>query len=205
MKEKIIFDLSPIEKKLVWPYQALHCHFGFWLKRGSTAQKFCWRTIFFNQYHVLDHLKQKMAAMGGGAGKPHCGVPLKGKWHINFGRKFRYNVFFFHVKFSFLVIYHLVVRSYFSGGRFSGHPPPKKWVFSKTPSPTQGFRVSPLWKFDWKKWNFTLKNPFIGVFNLHFSQNFGCPLLPKTHPPPLPIFGAPYSENPTIPPGGWGI
>ena len=77
MLGKRIFDLFPIEKKLVRPYQALCRHFGFWPKRGSTAQKFSGGTIFFNQYNVLGHSK-KMAAAGG-AGKLYSGALIKPK------------------------------------------------------------------------------------------------------------------------------
>ena len=52
MVEKRIFDLSPIEKNLVRPYQALGGHFGFWAVQ-------CWRPRFFSE--DLSLIKEDMA------------------------------------------------------------------------------------------------------------------------------------------------
>ena len=106
-----------------------------------------------------------------------------------------------------------LIRGYLIGGwgRFFGAPPQKKLGFFKNPPPPP--RVfggppapppPPLWKFDLKKNEiFVWKNPFLGVFNLYFSQNFGRPPLPKT-PPYSRFWAPPYSENPKITPASLG-
>ena len=80
------------------------------------------------------------------------------------------------------------------GGVFLGRPPQKIGFFQKQP-PLKGLGCPPppapptlkIWLE--KNEIFVWKNPFLGVFNLYFSQNFGRPPLPPTRDfgrPPTP-------------------
>ena len=69
MKEKRIFELSPIEKN--WS-DHIKCLVPFWILADTGVdcrEIFQGTMFFFNQYNVLGHLKQnKIAAVGVGVG-----------------------------------------------------------------------------------------------------------------------------------------
>ena len=74
--EKRISMLSPIGKKLVWPYQALGGHLGFWPPGPPGSTFFRGNIIYFQEYTSKKSSTSKKFSLGGGALIPflHAGL-----------------------------------------------------------------------------------------------------------------------------------
>ena len=66
MLGKGILMLSPIGKKLVWPYQALGGHLGFWPPGPPGSTFFRGNIIYFQEYTSKKSSTSKKFSLGGG-------------------------------------------------------------------------------------------------------------------------------------------